>query len=197
MIFLYLSPWQGGLKGGLYFFPSWGVPKAGWMYWSNQKESSEYNESEIVLVFDDKGRIPTHRVSAVRCTAEACWITFRMTICICHSRADGNPMVYSRSPTRPSSGNSLDCWCLPVSARMTGSIQLLLTPSTRGNKAKEGRSWIKFRMTIFVFYPPEKGDEGGFVLLEGDDRGVWYSFPFWGVAREWRSGCIVCTRYSH
>lgn len=43
-------------------------------------------------------------------------------------------------------------------------------------------------MTIFVFYPPEKGDEGGFVLLEGDDRRVWHSFPFcdgWHVVTEW------------
>ena len=33
-------------------------------------------------------------------------------------------------------------------------------------------------MTIFVFYPPEKGDEGGFVLLKGDYKRVLHSFPF-------------------
>lgn len=38
-------------------------------------------------------------------------------------------------------------------------------------------------MMIFVFYPPEKGDEGGFVLLEEDNRWVWYFFPSWGVVR--------------
>ena len=43
-------------------------------------------------------------------------------------------------------------------------------------------------MTIFVFYPPEKGDEEGFVLLKGDGRRVWHSFPFcdgWHVVTEW------------